>query len=264
MTPAWFEDPLEVDRYLDGACEAAEAASRRDDLAARPEIARRLAARRAFLEGLTAAGARWRTEARTRMAPDLESRVRFALRREPASRRWLVAAAAVLVAAFGLSFLGGDADDAAAMPPEVIQAVDAARTTADGPRGCAVREDTGPMQFPPVKDGALRVWRCREDGDRTVAKLYRPEELPSIGYAAVATEGVDRGPDLGQTDLGDMVVYDLVYGRRAHYLAVSKAWLEEVERESPGRSSCRACHNLSREGRPNPHNIVQRSWRLGG
>ena len=120
------------------------------------------------------------------------------------------------------------------------------------------------MQFPPVKDGSLQVWRCREDGQGTVAKLYRPEDLPSIGYAAVAEEGVERGPDIGRTDLRDLVVFDLAYGRRRHYLAVSKSWLREADARTPGRASCRACHNRSREGQPNPHNIVQRSWRLGG
>lgn len=268
---AWYDDPLEVDRYLEGQLddplEEATLAARRADVERDAALARRLEQRSRFLDGLSAAGARWRDG--LEVPAGLESRVRFALRRDGAPVRaaspwrWAAAVAAVLVATLGMSFLGDRGDEAAAMPPEVIQAVDAARTQTGSAGGCDVDAASGPMQFPPVKDGSLRIWRCSEDGGRTVAKLYRPEDLPSIGYAAVADESVERGPDLGQTDLGDMVVYDIAYGRRRHYLAVTKVWLREMEHRHPGRASCRACHNRSREGQPNPHNIVQRSWRPG-
>ncbi len=110
---------------------------------------------------------------------------------------------------------------------------------------------------PPAKARpCTRVWPRCERGEQNPGA--------AIGYAAVAAEGVERGPDIGMTELGDMVVYDLIYGRRRHYLAVSTKWLRAVDARHPGRASCRACHNRSREGQPNPHNIVQRSWRLGG
>jgi hypothetical protein len=263
--PAWFDDPLEIDRYLDGELDPATQAARDADVAAGRAPASILERRREFA-ALAAAGARWRAELPAAVPAGLESRVRFALQRDrrTAPRRWFVAAAAVLLVALGIGLFSSHGERAEAMPPEVIKAVDAARTSPSGPRDCDADGEAGPNLFPPVQDGSLSVWRCREDGRGTVAKLYRPEELPSLGYAAVAAEGVDRGPDLGRTDIGDMVVYDLVYGRRAHYLAVSKAWLQQVEARHPGRASCRACHNRSREGQKNPHNIVERSWRLGG
>jgi len=275
-TPLWFDDPVEVDRYLEGEAGRAsdafrgpvEQGTRRADVAARPELAARLEVRERFLAGLAAAGQAYRAELSARTPPLLGRRVRAALVRSEARRRRLwryaTAAAAVLIAAIGLSLRNDTRHDARAMPLQVIQAADVARHAQAGPRGCEVPAETGPMQFPPVRDGSLRVWRCREDAQSTVAQLYRPEDLPSIGYAAVAAEGVDRGPDLGRTDLGDIVVFDLAYGRRRHYLAVAKTFLDAQRKRTPGRESCRACHNLSRVGKPNPHNIVQRSWRPGG
>ena len=100
------------------------------------------------------------------------------------------------------------------------------------------------------------------DGKGTVAKLYRLEEAPSIGYAAIPEPGAGSGPTIGRTDLGDVVVFDLVYGAKRHYLAVGKGFLDHHRKLTPGRESCRACHNQSRKGQKNPHNIVERSWRL--
>lgn len=264
----WHQEPLEIDRYIEGEVTAAERSERDSDVAQDAALAARLQGRRAFLTGLAAAGRGWRTEAHQQVPPGLESRVRFALRRAEGDRRktwrWVTAAAAVLIVTVALSLRDGGDEGARAMPLEVIKAADAARQDRAGPRSCNAPVEKGPMQFPPVKDGTLRVWRCNQDAQGTVAKLYRPEDLPTIGYAAVAAEGVERGPDLGMTDLGDMVVYDLVYGRRRHYLAVSKTFLDAQRKLRPGRESCRACHNRSREGKPNPHNIVQRSWQLGG
>jgi hypothetical protein len=147
------------------------------------------------------------------------------------------------------------------MPPDVIRAVEAARSEVPGPRTCA-DDESNPRYFPPVRDGALKILHCVHDDNRTVAKLYRPEDLPSVGYVAVAQDGAGAGPDIGMTDLGDMVVFDLAYGRKRHYLAVSSEWLEAQRLLTPGRASCVACHNRSRRGLANPHNIVQRSWIL--
>lgn len=264
--PAWFDDAVEIDRYLEGELDPATRSARDADVAAGRVPAAHIERRRTELGALAAAGARWRAEGLPQLPAGLEDRVLAALERDrrPVPMRWVAAAAAVLIVGLGIGVFGSRGEQAEAMPPEIIKAVDEARLGPTTPRGCDADDQAGPNLFPPVQDGSLSVWRCSEDGGGTVAKLYRPEDLPSIGYAAVAAEGVDRGPDLGRTDLDDMVVFDLVYGRRRHYLAVRKEWLAQVEADDPGRSSCRACHNLSRQGEENPHNIVQRSWRLGG
>ncbi|MDJ0523618.1 MAG: hypothetical protein QNJ90_16225 [Planctomycetota bacterium] len=259
---AWFDDPAEVDRYLEGELDPDTQEARDADVAAGRMDVDRLERRRRELEGLAAAGARHRATLGHALPEGLESRVRFALRRDRtrAPRRWIAAAAAIVLVAVGLGVLGDRGEQAEAMPPEVIEAIAAARMSPSAPRGCDDTEHLG--RLPIVQDGHLNVWRCEEEGKRTVAKLYRPEDLPAIGYAAIAAEGVERGPDLGRTDLEDMVVFDLVYGNRRHYFAVGRAWLDYVETIHPGRASCRACHNTSRVGEKNPHNIVQRSWRL--
>ena len=264
----WTRDPAEIDRTLEGQLEAEAAADRVAQVAADPDLAARLAARRAFLQGLAAAGAAWRADAARQMPPGLELRVRATLARgrrvRPAAARWM-AAAALLVAAVGASFLFGlGGRNVDAMPPTLMRAAEAARAAGEGPRGCDAPQETSPLAFPPVRDGNLLVYACVERDGETVAKLYRPEELPSVGYAAVAAPGVKPGPTIGRTDLGDQVVFDIAYGRKVHYLAVNASWLAEQRLRTPGRESCRACHNVSRVGQANPHTIVQRSWRLGG
>jgi hypothetical protein len=150
------------------------------------------------------------------------------------------------------------------MPPEVLKAAEAAQMAPGTSGPCADTGETSPVHFPPVKDGSLRIMRCVQEDGGTVARLYRPEDLPSVGYVAVAAPGVPEGPEIGMTDVGDYVVYDLAYGSSQHYLAVSKSFLARERARTPGRESCRACHNRSREGKDNPHNIVARSWRAGG
>ena len=181
----------------------------------------------------------------------------------PRLLQWAVATAAVLLIGLvtGL-FIDGDDGQAEAMPPAVIEAAEAARSADPGPRGCNHDDGQSPLRFPPVRDG-LRIWACADRHGGTVAKLYRPEELPSVGYAAMPAPGVAPGPTVGRTDLGDTVVFDITYGRESHYIAVRKQWLERQRQLTPGRESCRACHHLSRVGKENPHKIIERSWKLG-
>ncbi len=262
----WSQDAVELDRTLEGELPLDELAVRRAEIAAEADVRVRCEQREEFLSTLRFAGEAWRHELPSRVPQGLEARVRQALLTAPNPRyglRWATAAAAALVIALGASlFLTPSGGDAVAMPPEVVKAAEAARSSADGPRTCSDEGSTSPKHFPPVRDGALRIWRCVGDRQGTVAKLYRPEDLPSIGYAAVAEYGAGHGPDIGMTDLGDMIVFDVAYGNQRHYLAVSKEWYEQQERRTPDRASCTACHNRSKDGRPNPHNIVKRSWEL--
>lgn len=261
----WSADPVELDRTIDGELPDDALAARRAEIAGDLDLRRRFERREEFLSTLRFAGEAWRRDLPKHVPPDLEARVRHALLTAPAlSRAWprWVAAAAVLLLALGSSFFFDRGQEAVAMPPEVLKAVEAARSSAEGPRGCNDESPANPKHFPPVRDGALRIWRCVTDDRGTVAKLYRPEDLPSIGYVAVAEQGAGNGPDIGMTDLGDMIVFDVAYGSQRHYLALRKEWYEDQERMTPDRASCVACHNRSRDGKANPHNIVKRSWRL--
>lgn len=263
--PPWHHVPAEIDRMIEGELPAAERAAREADVAADPALAARVAARQRFLGGLAAAGGAYRAGLATAVPDLLEGRVRDALAapHAPAPRtlRWALATAAVLLIGLGVGLLQDDGeDDAMAMPPAVLEAAEAAREGEPGPRGCK-EDERGPLRFPPVRDG-LRIWACAERHGGVVAKLHRPEELPSIGYAAMPADGVAEGPTVGRTDLGDTVVFDIRYGKEAHYLAVRKAWLVRQRQLTPGRESCRACHHRSRVGQPNPHRIIERSWKL--
>ncbi|MDA1195879.1 MAG: hypothetical protein O2894_11935, partial [Planctomycetota bacterium] len=211
-------------------------------------------------------GASYRAGLAARVPGDVRARVHTALAAGSGRLiRIATVAAAVLLLGVGVAFFaGGDsARHALAMPAAVIEAAEASRSPDPGPRGCLSENEGSPLAFPPVRDGALRIWACVERNGKTVAKLSRPEELPSVGYAAVPARGVEPGPTIGRTDLGDTVVYDIGYGSRMHYLAVKKVWLERQRQLTPGRESCRACHNLSRVGFENPHRIVERTWKLG-
>lgn len=269
----WFEDGPEVDRYLDGELDTATRAARDADLEADTAVAARLDGRRAYLAALGAAGRAHRDALAESVPQGLALRVRAGLAedslesdRRPTRRssRWLVAAAALALVGLGTALWSRPAGDAVAMPPEILKAAEAARMTVTEPGPCADTGETSPVHFPPVKDGSLRIMRCVQEAGGTVARLYRPEDLPSVGYVAVAAAGAREGPTIGMTDVGDYVVYDLAYGRKQHYLAVSKRFLAQERARNPGRESCRACHNRSREGEPNPHNIVARSWHAGG
>ena len=284
--PRWHDDPVEIDRTLEGESlefladesptdgpsefltegrmEPRVRAERLAEAEANPALAARLAARRRFLAGLSDAGSHYRAGLATAAPVGLEGRVRSSLASPRRSiLRWAVAAAAVLLLGLGVSlFSERRGSHAEAMPNAVIHAAEAARSAATGPRGCDTPQAGSPLRFPPVRNGSLQIWACVEKDGSTIAKLQRPEELPAVGYAAVPAPGVEPGPTVGRTDLGDTVVFDIAYGRKVHYLAVRKPWLERQRMLTPGRQSCRACHHLSRRGQTNPHRIIDRSWRL--
>jgi hypothetical protein len=265
-TPHWSLDPVELDRTLDGELQAEDAARRQAEVDADEALRARVEPRRRFLASLRDAGAAYRAHAADATPAHLEGRVRLALRADRAriaSRgRWMRAAAAMLVVGLGTLLLWPRGPGAEAMPLEVLTAAEAARSDQGEPAGCLDQSALSPRNFPPVKEGALQVVRCVREDERMVAQLRRPEDLPSVGYVAVAERGAGEGPDIGMTDLGDMVVFDIAYASRHHYLAVSKQFLERLRERAPGRESCAACHNRSRDGQKNPHNIVKRSWRL--
>jgi hypothetical protein len=254
-------DPVELDRTLDGELPADELAARRAWIEADPARRARATERAAFLRALRRAG-----EGGHAAPAGLEARVRGALeaarRPAPVGLRWAAAVAAVIVAGVlvGRALDGGP--EAEAMPAAVLQAAEAARAEPSGPRTCEDGDGPRPRDFPPVRDGALLVLRCVTRDGGTVARLYRPEDLPSVGYVAVADRDAAPGPDIGMTDLGEMVVFDVPYGRQRHYLAVPRTFLDAQRARTPGRESCVACHNRSRDGQANPHNIVKRSWQV--
>ena len=257
----WFQDPLALDRYLDG--EAGPAEDRDSPRGGTPLVE----ARRAYLGALREAGARYRADLRNRMPGDLEMRVRARLADRPPSARyrWLVAAAAVALLSLGAALWSRGGDEVEAMPPQILTAAELARMSEEAqalaPGGCNDASLSGPMHFPPIEEGGLQIVRCSHDGTEMKAHLSRPEDLPLVGYVAVPDSGVQTGPTIGMTDLGDLVVFDLAYGKQHHYLAVGRAFLDRERERAPGRESCRACHNRSREGQDNPHRIVARSWR---
>lgn len=191
----------------------------------------------------------------------------------PAARggRWRRAAAAALLfvavgaaALFGLP-TQGDEDMAYAVPLAALDAADIARNVPYGLDLERVRSCTGSAgrpiyAFPPVRDNVFVVERCAVDpqrpaatatGERVRGRLVRPEDLPVVGLVAVPDEDTRRGADIGKTDLGDIVVYDVSYGRTRYYLGVSK-------REAVEKGDCMVCHHAERVRGSNPHRIVLR------
>lgn len=271
-TGPWYEDPIELDRYLDVEVESGEGQAWTEDLDGNVEAVRRVEARDRFLECLRASGRDYRARLPEGVPGDLALRVRAALAdgvrgaapRTSRTRPWLAAVAALALLAFGVSFLNRGGGQAEAMPPEVLTAAELARMSASSTvlsaDGCEDAVGTGPTHFPPIEEGGLKILRCESRGEGMVATLSRPEDLPSVGYVAVPAQGRTRGPTIGMTDLGDLVVFDLAYGSQHHYLAVGRTFLDRERARAPGRETCRACHNRSREGQDNPHRIVARSW----
>lgn len=180
------------------------------------------------------------------------------------------AVAALLFVAVGATALfglptGGDEDVAYAVPLAALDAADIARNVPYGLDLERVRSCTGSAgrpiyAFPPVRDNVFVVERCAVDsqgptakatGERVRGRLVRPEDLPVVGLVAVPDDDTRRGADIGKTDLGDIVVYDVSYGRTRYYLGVSK-------REVVEKGDCRVCHHADRVQGSNPHRIVLR------
>jgi hypothetical protein len=269
----WWHDPAEVDRLLDGECEAAERAARDADVARDAAAAARVEARRTFRAAL--AGARG-AEARERGAhAPLEARVRSALagdRRRRARRipawSWAVAAAAVLVVGLGLSRFGPSLRPADAAPPGALLAADVLRTSlesappGDGGATCGVHEPTSPFRLSLVARNEMKVRACLDESSESAgsaperAVLYRVADLQTVGYVAMPDPdtkkgGAQPGPEIGVTRLEGYVVFDVRQGGAVYYLAVER---DVVDR----RGSCAACHSRSRESEKNPHRFRER------
>ncbi|MDJ0975865.1 MAG: hypothetical protein QNJ98_15500 [Planctomycetota bacterium] len=257
-SPAWHEDPLEVDRLLDGELEPELQRAREAEIAADPGLAQRVGARRAFLTHLARSGAAVRAGHGTAMPIGLEARVQAALgqgARRPARRLIAYAAAAVLMLGLGLFILPrDDAGEAVAAPPAVLVARDALEGASPQSGGCAENDPTSPFAFPPVRAGELDVVGCDESPTRPGLRpaILRGRE-ETVGFVAVPEPGTRSSPKVGKTILGDVVVYDILYGDTRAYLAARADFVAE-------RGDCVACHNRSRDGQKNPHYIELRRW----
>jgi hypothetical protein len=268
----WHRDPLELDRFVDGEGSAEERASREGDVRRDPALAAAVASRRSFLaairraraeEAATDAAARGALEARVRDA--LAARPRLRVVRRPAVLVGGLAVAAALLAGIGIGFLGGgdrraEADALVLLAANQVRLERAGRGAPETPlRSCSQEGPTSPYAFPLVKRREMDVKGCSSPdapGDATVAVLHRPEELPAIGYVAVPEPGAGRGPEIGMTELQDVVVFDLAYGDTRYYLAVDT---RIAKASHPGdRWTCGACHGVSRDEDANPHHIVLR------
>jgi hypothetical protein len=254
LPPPWHADPLEVDRHLDGEEVPAERAARAADLASDARLARRVAARGAFLAALRAPRGR---EASS-LPPGLEARVRarLAAARSPRRLRWAAAAAALLVAV-GAGVLVASREEAQALPEEIRVAVALAAQPAPGAEGRACGEgSTHPGHFPAVREEAWSVARCVEgEGEEpsTHAVLFRLTDTTRVGYVAVPQAGTREAREVGMTTVGDTIVFDVAYGRTRYYLAAPARFVAE-------RGTCAACHGPERAGAANPHRIVERRW----
>ena len=273
-TPApWFEDAREIDRHLDGEGDPGERARREADVAARPGLSARLARRRAFLEALRSG--RW-APAGSSVADlrRLEERVRSALHadaggrsaapgaRSPVRRRSALVAVAAVLAGLGAWFLAGRGTEqsnawAVSMAVKVLDWQPSAFGT------CAQDAHAGDVYgFPLVREGEMQVRGCASEPPRagaSVAQLWRPEELPVVGYVAVPASGEKVRGEIGITEVesGRVVVFDMVDGNRRVYLAVDAVALK-VKHASGERWKCAACHGPARQAQDNPHRIVLR------
>ncbi len=254
----WHLDPIEIDRFLDGELSAGEAAARAEDLARNPELSRRVALRKAFLERLGRSGAAWQVAVRTDVPDGLVDRVHGALSRRRTLRLprvFAYAAAAVVLLALGSFFLPEEKQEQAdAAPAGVLLARHALEASMPQEGGCAEGGPASPFAFPPVQEGELDVVGCDEAAH---APGLRPAVLRGqeqiIGFVAVPEPGTRKSPKVGKTLLGDVVVYDVQYGDSRAYLAVPQRFVEK-------RGDCAACHNRSRDGQKNPHYIELRRW----
>ena len=251
-------DPAELDRFLDGACTPTEADAWTAAIAADPDLAERIATRRAFLGGLQRAGRRVVAAERAAVPPGLEARVRSGLAASGSRQRstiWRYAAAAVVVLAIGVAWALHDPEDAVAVPQAVLSAAEIARTSAPAaPSAGCDDPDTSPHAFPLVRDGELYVATCEpDDSNGTRARLHHVEDGPVVGYVAVPDDVKSRASTVGKTVLGDVIVYDVMFGRSRAYLAVKSDFVAK-------NGECAACHDKTRVGKRNPHLIELRRW----
>lgn len=266
MNSPWHHDPIEVDRYLDSEGADAERAARAAELEADPEAAARIAARERWLQGLAKAGAPTGAALNALAMPaGLERRIREALQDAAATpaahahrapRRLLTyAAAAVVLVAVGLITLLSESSTVEAMPPEVLDARAALMDLQDGIGGCRENAITSPHAFPGVRDGALSVSGCEETAEgKLLGRLRGERETTVAGFVARAESGTNPSHRIGKTILGDVVVFDIHYGDATAFIAAKRSVVA-------AHGSCVVCHNRSREGLKNPHDIVLRTWK---
>lgn len=269
----WTLSPLECARYLDGECSPDEAAARARDLLRDPQARARVERHHALVRAIERG-----REVRDVPSDLLAPRVRAALAADraagfpsrgagesPPRTRRLVAiasAAAAIVAGVFVFTRGGDAPSTSASDRGVYLAVEAYRDGLVGgappPSAAGGTCDEGlvsPRRFPPVERGELAVSSCRATkGDESVslvARAGRPTERR--GLVVVPWDGRTSATDVGYTRVGDVVVFDVTYGRARYYLATK--WDAVV-----GTTSCAACHGPERADHPtrNPHKIFER------
>ena len=254
--------PATVDRWLDGESPADEAARLESALRDDPQLAARVAARRRYLATLASAGQAYRNGLAAQMPAHVDARVRLALagRRQRRLPWPALAAAATLLLAVGAFLWSQQPEQAEAVPAAILRAVDHAALDANRAGTCA-SEDEVTRNSALVQMGDYQVADCRGGGSEPSARLARVRDLPVVGWAATRTTDEVKGPDIGMTVLQNYVVFDVARGRQREYLAVARVLYDELERQKPKRASCVVCHNRSREGQENPHDIKLRKWR---
>ena len=267
----WTHDPLERARFLDGECPADEAAARARDLLTDPEARARLERHRALL----AAIAKGR-DARPSPSDLLAPRVRGALATDRAkgfpstgagdslprvgrSIAIASAAAAVLAAVFVFA-RGGETPVTAASDRGVYLAAQAFRdglgaNATSRPGGTCEEGVASPHRFPLVENGELSLSKCTSArGDESVSLVERTGDPKGRrGLVVVPWDGKSSATDVGFTFVGDVVVFDVRYGRAKYYLA---ARADSVV----GTTSCAVCHGPERAKNEtrNPHKIFER------
>lgn len=274
----WTSDPASFDRTVEGDLPADVVAARAKQIAADDALAARVAVRKRYLDALAQAGAQWRAGLPEATPAELEAQVRARLHGVRTARPrggWLrYAAAASVLIGIGLLALFTAPTHVTAVPQGVLDAAALLDTGApfDPATGGCESTPGNPHDFPTVRSGELRVANCGQDDpapsaeQRAVrarllggvsperAEGFDVQPLTVVGYVAVPEPGTKPSARIGKTDLGDTIVYDVLYDQTRAYLAVKKSLVVK-------RGECAACHNGSREGQANPHYIELRRWK---
>jgi len=274
---SWTENPLERARFLDGEGTPAERAERARELLGDPVARARVEAHRRLLETI----ARGR-EVVPSPSDLLAHRVRAALAADRAAgypstgagdslprygriAAFATAAAAVLVGFFVFT-RGGASPVTSASERSVMLAAEAYRDGLGASSGMDTVGGTcdegvaSPRRFPLVANGELSLSSCKAangsdaEGSESVSLLERAGDPKGRrGLVVTPWDGKTSATDVGYTRVGDVVVFDVSYGRAKYYLATR--W-ESVA----GTTTCAACHGPERASVPtrNPHRIFER------
>ena len=272
---AWTQNPLERARFLDGECPAEEAAARARDLFADPEARARVERHRALLRAIET-GRRVLAVGLATPSDLLAPRIRAALAADraagypstgagdslPRYGRWAAfagAAAAVLVGFFVFTH-GGESPVTTASDRGVYLAAQAYRDglgadTIVHPGGTCEEGVASPHRFPLVENGELSLSGCTSAmSDESVSLVERTGDPKGRrGLVVVPWDGKSAATDVGFTFVGDVVVFDVSFGRAKYYLATRA---DSVV----GTTSCAACHGPERSKNEtrNPHKIFER------